>query len=673
MSEAENMPGSWAAPDLRIDYAKELNPAQCAAVTAPPGPALVIAGAGSGKTRVLTYRVAFLLEQGIPPERILLLTFTNRAAREMMERVTRLLGRELPDLWGGTFHSIGHRFLRRHAAAAGCQPNFTILDREDAEKLLAQCVEELKLDETGRFPKKEVLASLISLAANAQETIAQVIGRQFSWLAESAGDVQSLAGHYQARKRAGNLVDFDDLLALWLALLEKDAGLRERYQRQFQFILIDEYQDTNRLQNALVELLAGRHQNILAVGDDAQSIYSWRGAHFLNILEFPKRHPTAQVYKIETNYRSTPEILDVANESIARNVHQHPKDLSAERRSGLKPVYVKCLNSRQQAVLVASQIHRLWNEEGVPLGEMAILYRSHFHAMDLQLELRQRQIPAEVTSGVPFFEQAHVKDVAAHLRLVNNPEDEFSFLRVAQLMPGIGQKSARKLWGRYRDARRAFGAGPDRALDLRGLEACEPLAPAKGRAAWKQFTETMRQLHEKAPGQPPADLIGLVLDAGYSEYLKLTFANASARLEDLRGLKEYARKYLKLDDFLGDLALQTSLTEPASAASPPRDQAVRLSTIHQAKGLEFSVVFLIMLCENFFPSAPAVESGREEVLEEERRLFYVAVTRAKDFLFLVSPLIPNVRDADHRRALPSRFVGELSLDKLEEVDLTTCT
>src|ERR1041385_2440733 len=397
----------------QIDYAAELNEQQHAAVTAPPGPALVIAGAGSGKTRTLTYRVAWLLEQGIPAERILLLTFTNKAAREMMRRVADLLGQELASLWGGTFHSIGNRILRRHADLAGYQRDFSILDREDARHLITTCVAESEIDtKAARFPKAEVLGEIFSLAVNTQKPLPRILEEQYDYFSHLAEAIENIRERYAARKRATNAMDFDDLLALWLQLLRQDEDVRALYQRRFQFILVDEYQDTNQLQSDLIDLLAARHHNVMVVGDDAQSIYAWRGANFQNILKFPERYPGAKIYKIETNYRSTPEILTVANAAIAANVHQFAKQLTPARKSGAKPVQVACEDAMQQAAFVAQRVLEL-RDEGASLNKMAVLYRSHFHALELQLELTRRNIPFTITSGIRFFEQAHIKDIAA--------------------------------------------------------------------------------------------------------------------------------------------------------------------------------------------------------------------------------------------------------------------
>src|SRR6266850_682218 len=432
--------------NLQIDYAAELNEQQHAAVTAPPGPSLVIAGAGSGKTRTLTYRVAFLLEQGIPPDRILLLTFTNKAAKEMMLRVTDLLGQKMEALWGGTFHSIGNRVLRRYSDLLGYQRDFTIMDREDARHLITACIAESGVDRKKlEFPKAEVLGEIISMSLNTRKPLRQYLEQEYAYFADVAAQIEDIEKRYTARKRDANAMDFDDLLALWLKLLEEHEDVREAYQRRFQFVLVDEYQDTNKLQSDLIDLLATRHHNVMVVGDDAQSIYAWRGANYENILKFPKRYPDAKVYKIETNYRSTPEILDVANAAIAANIRQFTKQLTPARKTGAKPVLVPCMSSSEQAAFVAQRVLEL-REEGVDMNEMAVLYRSHFHALELQLELTRRNIPFSITSGIRFFEQAHVKDVAAYLKLVMNPRDELSFKRITQMLPGVGGKGADKLW-----------------------------------------------------------------------------------------------------------------------------------------------------------------------------------------------------------------------------------
>ena len=686
--------------ELHIDYAGELNPQQHAAVTAVPGPALVIAGAGSGKTRTLTYRVAYLIEQGIPPDRILLLTFTNKAAKEMMRRVADLLGAELQNLWGGTFHSIGARVLRRHADQLGFRPDFTILDREDANALLKTCLAEAEIDvKATRFPKADVLGNIFSLATNTNRSVAEVVADAYPYFVQLTPQIEDVARRYTARKRTANVMDFDDLLALWLKLLREHPDVCEHYQRKFQFILVDEYQDTNKLQSDLIDLLAARHKNVMVVGDDSQSIYAWRGAHFKNILQFPQRYPGAQTYKIEVNYRSTPEILAVANAAIAANIEQFAKQLAPARKSGMKPVLVPCGDSREQAAFVAQRILEL-REEGVNLNQQAVLYRSHFHAFDLQLELTRRNIPFSITSGIRFFEQAHIKDLTAYLRLVCNPTDELAFKRIVQLMPGIGGGAAAKLWDVFSSHREAQERGrparndqetdersePAAATDLKSqilqsqipapaapiataLQKCAAKVPKKAATAWAQFTPTIAQLEADPVRHQPAAMIQLVLEAGYEDYLQETYPNFRARLEDLEQLAAFALQFTGPEDFLAQLALLTNIEADDEAAKRNDQEQVRLSSIHQAKGLEFDVVFIIMLCDGLFPSARSLETIDGQ--EEERRLFYVAVTRARNELYLSFPLVrmtPGSYGGDAMQQ-PSRFLGEIPHDLLDEWNL----
>ena len=661
------------APEIRlnIDYARELNEQQFAAVTALPGPALVIAGAGSGKTRTLTYRVAYLLEQGIPPERILLLTFTNKAAGEMMHRVSDLLGHELRALWGGTFHSIGARVLRTHAEVLGYQRDFTILDRDDAKDLIKACVTDAKIETKGtHFPKPDVLNEIFSLAGNTHQSTDELLEGQFSYFEQFAPQIAEMQKSYVARKLAINGMDFDDLLSLWLKLLREHADVRESYQRRFQFILVDEYQDTNKLQSDLIDLLAARHRNVMVVGDDAQSIYGWRGANFANILEFPKRYPGAKVFKIETNYRSTPEILAVANAAIAMNVRQFAKELTPARKSGLKPALVACRDAGQQAAFIAQRAVEL-QEEGIRPGQIAVLYRSHFHALELQLELTRQQIPFSITSGIRFFEQAHIKDATAYLKFTVNPQDEISFKRLTQLLPGIAGKGADKLWHLFDAHRRAHetpGVEAGRAPIAKSLQACAKALPKKAAVAWAQFVATMAQLEDPETRRSASKLLRLVLDAGYEDYLKETYDNYDRRREELQQLAEFAFQFGSVEEFLTQLALLTNVEAEDDKGSGDDAEKIKLSTIHQAKGLEFDAVFVIMLCDGLFPSNRSTESNDGE--EEERRLFYVAITRAKSELYLAYPLMRGgFGNSGDTFQSPSRFLAEISKGLLNEWNL----
>ena len=647
---------------LQIDYEAELNDAQRAAVTALPGPALVIAGAGSGKTRTLTYRVAYLLEQGVPADRILLLTFTNKAAKEMMGRVTDLIGQDMSELWGGTFHSIGHRVLRRHAETMGFNRSFTIQDREDAKGLVNACIAEAEIDvKATRFPKPDVVGDIGSLALNKQQSVREVIEERYPWFEPLAAQIEDVLTRYTARKQAQGLMDFDDLLVLWLKLLKEHEDVRELYQKRFQFVLVDEYQDTNQLQAELIDLLGERYKNVMVVGDDSQSIYSWRGANYENIIEFPKRYPKAQVYKIETNYRSTPEILQLANAAIAANTRQFAKELAASRGPGEKPVVAVCSAADEQAAFVAQRALEL-REEGIELNDMAVLYRSHFHALEMQLELTRRNIPFSITSGIRFFEQAHIKDVTSYLKWLANPRDEQAFKRLALMLPGVGGKTAMKLWGQF------LTAHTDTTPMAETLQRCAAV-PKKAKVPWAQFSATVSQLETEPVAGDAGKMIELIVEAGYDAYVEANYDKAPQRLDDIEQLGVFARQYETLETFLAELTLLTNVEAEQDRAEED-DEKIRLSTIHQAKGLEFKVVFVVMLCDGMFPSNRSLDSLDGE--EEERRLFYVAITRAQDELYLSYPMIRTVAggSSDDMIQQPSRFLNELPGDLVDEWKLS---
>jgi DNA helicase-2/ATP-dependent DNA helicase PcrA len=659
-----------AAPALRIDYAAELNPQQHKAVTAAPGPALVIAGAGSGKTRTLTYRVAYLIENGVSPSHILLLTFTNKAAREMLDRVTSLVPHDLAGLWSGTFHSIGNRILRAHSEAAGFRPGFSIMDREDQRDMVDSVIASAGIDtKDKRFPKGEVLADIYSYAINTSRPIGEVLAEKYPYFIPLEAGIESLQKKYEERKRSANSLDFDDLLVKPLRMMERTPSVAEHYQNRFQFILVDEYQDTNRIQAEFIDILAARHQNVMVVGDDAQAIYSWRGADFKNILDFPKRYPNATVYKIETNYRSVPEVLHVANAAIAGNARQFHKELHASREGGhVKPGLVPLADSNQQAQFVAQRILEL-RDEGMDLNEIAVLYRAHYHSMELQIELTRHGIPFAITSGLRFFEQAHVKDVAAFLKFAVNPRDEVAFKRMARLLPGIGARSAEDLWGAVfpklgddpvpeaENTPPSFQSFKNLLFDLK--------VPAKSRKSWQQLVYTLDEIAPEGRPHPPTEMIGGVIEAVYDDYLKAKFPNYEQRREDLQVLQNYARQYQKTSEFLDQLALVTSLeTEGELGTRNEDDEMVNLSSVHQAKGLEWTAVFVIWMADGMFPSSRSLESAA--AIEEERRLFYVAVTRAKDELYLTYPLMKLNAGYGEMFQRPSRFLAEVPSALVEE-------
>src|SRR3954453_13378245 len=435
-------------PERLTRYKQELNEEQFRAVTAKPKAALVVAGAGSGKKRAITYRVGYLSEHGGSPPRILLATFTNRAAREMLRRVETLTGSQnVHRVWGGTFHRIANMLLRRHATSIGYGQNYSILDPEDARDLLNLCIDDAAIDtKKKRFPKAEVLQDILSYATNTDTPIENVIIGKYPYFELLTAQIKSIDFIYQQRKRERNVMDYDDLLLNMKRLLIERQEIAVMYAEQFQHILVDEYQDTNRLQAELIDLLGVKHRNVMVVGDDAQSIFAWRGAEFTNIYEFPERYPEAAVYKLETNYRSTPEILGLANVSIANNRRQFPKMLKAVKRShDFKPALVPCSDVEQQSAFVASRILEL-RDNGTSLEDIAVMYRSHYHSIELQLELARRNIPYRVQSGVRFFEQAHIKDVVSYLRVIVNPRDELAWKRILKMIPGIGRATANRIY-----------------------------------------------------------------------------------------------------------------------------------------------------------------------------------------------------------------------------------
>ncbi|MBK8260752.1 MAG: ATP-dependent helicase [Nannocystis sp.] len=636
-----------------IDLTKDLNPQQLAVVEAPPGEYLVLAGAGTGKTRTLTYRVARLVAAGAPPDRILLVTFTNRAAREMTERVQELLGIDMRRASAGTFHHIGNRILRRHGEALGLSPSFGILDPEDARSLLSSVIAELGIEKLSarRFPTAKVLAGLISLAAGTRRSFLQVVEEHALRLLDQTVLMEQVARGYAERKRAMNLCDFDDLLTHWHDLLLDPShhAVADQLRAAYDHVLVDEYQDINALQGALCDAMAAAHRSLICVGDDAQSIYSFRGADFAQISRFTDRHPHATVLKLTTNYRSTPEILALANRSIAHNRDQHPKELRAVKPAGVRPAVIPLRDVYQQAEFVAQRVLELHHEQDLPLRKIAVLYRNHSHSLELQVELTRRQIPFSVRSGLRFFEQAHIKDVVAFLRARQNPHDALAWVRLLRLWPGIGAQTAEKLAQALADA-------PPGLRSVQILQHHEASARGRGKGALSRLVELWTALDDPAKASPGALIRQIVADH-YSEYADRAFPNAAARKEDLEQLAAYAERYPEVDEFLSELSLIQGLSaENVLAAGDPDDMLV-LSTIHQAKGLEWPVAFVLWLSDGRFPMAQSLRLPRDE--EEERRLFYVATTRAADELYLCYAMLEEARDGPSHLLRPSRFLVEL--------------
>ncbi|HQR36788.1 MAG TPA: ATP-dependent helicase [Blastocatellia bacterium] len=652
-----------------VDYARALNEEQYRVVASGLGPKLVIAGAGSGKTRTVTYRVARLIESGVPGSRILVVTFTNRAAREMLGRVESLVRGDVRRVWGGTFHSVANRLLRRHAESLGYSANYTILDSEDAADLVDTAVDEAAIDTRARrFPKAAVLRDIFSYATNTGQSIGAVLAIAYPYFEPLASQIERVEYLYQQRKRERNSMDYDDLLVNWRRLMLENAEVSRAISDQFQHVLVDEYQDTNTLQAEIVDLVAAAHRNLMVVGDDAQSIYGWRGAHIGNMLTFGKRYPDAEEYRLESNYRSTPEILTLANASIAQNRAQLPKQLRAIRpASGYEPALVPLRDAEQQAAFVASRVLEL-RDEGMPLSEVSVLYRSHWHALELQLELSRRNIPYSIRSGLRFFEQAHIKDVISYLRLVVNPRDELAWKRVLRLIPRVGARTAARIWERL-----AIAENPLALVRAGTVES----APAGD--GWARFAALVGALIAPGVAGDPAKQIETILQRGYLDHLQGSYENADAREEDLRQLARFATQFDSTEAFLSDLALVNTerFGEPGGTAGEDivegadEDERLVLSSIHQAKGLEWRAVFVIWASDGRFPSARSLRTADSE--EEERRLFYVAITRARDQLAVCYPLTVVERTRETVIQKPSRFVTEVSpaLFQVWEIDEQT--
>lgn len=642
---------------MAFDPAQRLNPEQLRAVTAPDGPVLVIAAAGTGKTRTLTHRVAWLvLEKGIDPRHILLLTFTNRAAREMLERAAQLVGGDVGGLWGGTFHHAANRLLRRHAALLGYGPDYTILDEDDSARLLKACIAELGLKDK-KFPKATVLGSVFGLAANRGADVEATVREHFEEHAVDLEGVLRVHALYEKRKRGLNAMDFDDLLVNGLKLLQEHEDVAALYQERMRHVLVDEYQDTNKLQGDFVDVIAAKHRNLLAVGDDFQSIYSWRGAEVKNILSFRERYPDATIFKLEENYRSVPGILDVANQVIAGNPEQYQKVLRATRAADVKPVLAKLTDGGHQARYVVEKVRRLTESGEVEPRQIAVLYRSHFHAMELQLELTRARQDYVLMSGVRFFEQAHVKDVCALPRLAANPADSLAFGRLLEMLPKVGPKKVQTLWtalGEHLNLR-----DPVKRAQLAGL------LPKEAQPLWKGIADRLFPPDDEAGAvlDRPDELVFRFTEAFYGDYAAETFDNAKQRLEDVDELMNFSAKYRNTADFLSEMALLTNLdAEQNRHAGAPAD-AIRLTTVHQAKGLEWKAVFVLWLVDGMFPAAKSLEEAANEA--EERRLFYVAVTRAKDYLWLCAPRMRKARDGGVMMCMPSRFLDEIDPELLQ--------
>ena len=653
--EEEDMFGSpsssKAAPS--IDFKAELNDDQYRAVTAPDGPALVLAGAGSGKTRTLTYRVAYLLTQGVSPEAILLLTFTNKASKQMLERVEELTGFAAHRFLGGTFHSVGGQILRLFGDSVGIPKNFTILDDGDSDSLLNETIRELDPDffKSKENPKAKPIKGLISYARNIMMPVEQIAKGRYPSNAELMAKIDDFAREYQEVKLERGLADYDDLLVYCLEVLCNNEEAARYYQERFSHILVDEYQDVNSLQAQIVDRIGVNHQ-IMAVGDDAQCIYTWRGADLDQIMGFPEKHPGTTIFKIETNYRSSPEILKLANCILDNRAEEssYSKVLKPSCPHQGLPVVVPTMDGYQQADFILAKVEDLL-DSGAQYDDIAILYRAHYHAMELQVELSRRGLPFVITSGLRFFEQAHVKDLVAQIRFVANPKDVTAFMRFACLLPKIGEKTASKLLGM---AEKISKAKEMKVTDALAETEVFKKVPTDAKDDWEALMETLQSIDSLAGNATPSKVVDEAIHGWYQEYLRATYENWPRREEDLESLVDFASKHENLHEMLSQLVLLSS--ESGDRVVRQGERCLRLSTIHQSKGLEFPHVFIIGLADGLFPNKRAIDG--ESDLEEERRLFYVATTRAERSLHLVFPMLSNQKGTPVR-LMQSRFLKEL--------------
>lgn len=657
MARVFKLQSSRAASRLGIDYQAALNDEQRAVALAPRGPLLILAGAGSGKTRALIYRVARFLDTGIPPERILLLTFTNRAAKEMVKRVSELVGPEAMKIMGGTFHHVGNAILRRHAEAVGYTEAFTILDREDARELMSAAVIDTKVD-TGkqRFPKADVLLDVASSAVNRMKPARDILLDKAPRFVHLADDIMAVCRAFVDRKARLNVMDFDDLLMNWQVLLEEGGAIAEHIRHSYDAILVDEYQDTNALQGAIVDSMAKHHGNVTVVGDDAQCIYGFRGAAVENMRGFADRWPGSQMLPLQLNYRSTPEICALANACLMRARQEFPTRLKAIRPSGMLPALVPCRDANVQAEFIAERVLQL-RDEGVKLDDIAILYRAHRNALELQVELTRRGIPYLVRSGLRFFESAHIKDVIAHLKLLWNPDDELSFRRTVKLHDGIGNATADALWRSFKNEL-AAGLPPHKAVRALAIDpALDGTLGRRAKPGVEKYARLLSRLGDDDVKDKPAEQIRVLLDDHYADFLKKSYPVADERIAEIDQLADYAAGFADTEAFLSELMLVQSFSAEEIVSAEDPDERVCLSSVHQAKGLEWSHVFCLWMADGTFPSDLSLKEDLGE--DEERRLYYVAVTRAKNELYLTYPQTSRMRDTSVVLHKPSRFISEL--------------
>ncbi len=628
-----------------VDYEKELNENQLKAVIKKDGSVLVIAGAGSGKTKTLTYRVARLIEDEVKPENILLLTFTKKAADEMLNRAALVLDNRCERVAGGTFHSFANSILRRYSSFLELKNNFTIMDRADAEDVINHIVGQLLPKKEKRFPRKGTILDIYSKTINKNISAEEIIEREFRQFEHCTEKIIEIHKAYVVYKRANSLLDYDDLLLYLKVLLESNEELRKKISNQYKYIMIDEYQDTNTLQADIVRLLASEHNNVMAVGDDSQSIYSFRGANFKNILNFPSIFPNTEVIKLEQNYRSSQNILNFTNKILEKAKEKYSKTLYSDIISPEKPALICAADMQTEAEFICQRILEIM-EEDVSLDDICVLARSARMTYNLEIELAKRSIPYKKFGGLKFIETAHIKDVIAHLRVILNPDDVISLNRILLLIKGVGNQTVNKLLPVLKG---------QTDVDIKML-------PCKSTDGIKTLLETVYSL--RAEPLTPAQIVAAVLKY-YSAVLKDKYDDYTKREKDLEHFEYLAAQYSSLEDFLSDLALEPpdkSISDVDEGSRP--DEYLTLSTIHSAKGLEWSSVFVMGAVDGRFPSVYSFNS--EEEMDEELRLMYVAATRAKSGLYITYPIDMFDHATGMVLSKPSRFVDDIDEELLEK-------
>jgi len=636
---------------FQIQYEAQLNASQLEAVMAKDGPMLVIAGAGSGKTRTLTYRVARLVEEGVAPSSILLLTFTRKAAQQMLHRATRLLDRRCENVAGGTFHSFGNLILRKYASALGMSSNFAIFDRVDAEALISLLRKELNTATKHRsLPRKHTLANIFSRAVNKMTPIADIVYDDYPHLTDELEAINNIFYAYTRYKSENNFLDFDDLLVYLQQLLKNHPDIRDRISSSFRYVMVDEYQDTNKIQAEILYLLTGVNKNIMVVGDDSQSIYAFRGANFRNIMQFPGMFPGTRIIALEENYRSVQPILDLTNIIIKQAKEKYSKNLFTRRTGGSLPVLVEAQDENDQSLFIVDKIQQLCRQ-GIERNQIAVLFRAGYHSFDLEIELNRAQLPFIKVGGFKFVESAHIKDVLAHLRVIASPYDRISWYRILLIIEKIGPATAQKIY----EAILSEGSGHTGLLTISSKTAAA--------AGLKRLRDLFAIIDSDLMG---LGKMGEAIIEYYLPILKERYDDHPKRAKDLEQLLAIMERYSNLEQFLTDMALEppnTAMGDTFTTEAPAEDRLV-LSTIHSAKGLEWHTVFIIWALDGRFPSPHALH--KEEDLEEELRLMYVAATRAREHLYFTYPNQVYDRSLGIVLDRPSRFIDMLSDSILEK-------